>query len=122
MSDFIQNIINEIKRNFYSSKVQTTKKWSYLIPLIIVFLLAIIGEYVLLLPIHYQSQTFVFHLIFLIIIFVILHAILLGTFDKVSKYLMFVVVALLVYVGVGSIYSLPIFHAKNYQNQLLLIR
>ena len=68
MSDFIQNIINEIKRNFYSSKVQTTKKWSYLIPLIIVFLLAIIGEYVLLLPIHYQSQTFVFHLIFLITI------------------------------------------------------
>ena len=88
--------------------------------MIVVCLLGIIGEYVLLLPIHYQSQTFIFHLIFLIVIFVILHAILLGTFDKSSKYLMFVVVALFVYIGVGSVYSLPIFHAKTYQNQLQL--
>ena len=88
--------------------------------MIVVCLLGIIGEYVLLLPIHYQSQTFIFHLIFLIVIFVILHAILLGTFDKTSKYLMFVVVALFVYIGVGSVYSLPIFHAKTYQNQLQL--
>lgn len=70
-------------------------------------------EYVLLLPIHYQSQTFIFHFIFLIVIFVILHAILLGTFDKTSKYLMFVVVALFVYIGVGSVYSLPIFMQKH---------
>ena len=96
MNNFIQSIIDEIKRHFSSSKIQTTKKWSYLIPLIVVCLLGIIGEYVLLLPIHYQSQTFIFHLIFLIVIFVILHAILLGTFDKTSKYLMFVVVALFV--------------------------
>lgn len=120
MNDFIQSIIDEIKRHFSSSKIQTTKKWSYLIPLIVVCLLGIIGEYVLLLPIHYQSQTFIFHLIFLIVIFVILHAILLGTFDKTSKYLMFVVVALFVYIGVGSVYSLPVFHAKTYQNQLQL--
>ena len=120
MNNFIQSIIDEIKRHFSSSKIQTTKKWSYLIPLIVVCLLGIIGEYVLLLPIHYQSQTFIFHLIFLIVIFVILHAILLGTFDKTSKYLMFVVVALFVYIGVGSVYSLPIFHAKTYQNQLQL--
>ena len=33
---------------------------------------------------------------------------------------MFVVVALFVYIGVGSVYSLPIFHAKTYQNQLQL--
>ena len=45
---------------------------------------------------------------------------LLGTFDKISKYVMFVVVALFVYIGVGSVYSLPIFHAKTYQNQLQL--
>ena len=119
MNNFIQSIIDEIKRHFSSSKIQTTKKWSYLIPLIVVCLLGIIGEYVLLLPIHYQSQTFIFHLIFLIVIFVILHAILLGTFDKTSKYLMFVVVALFVYIGVGSVYSLPIFHAKTYQNQMI---
>ena len=67
MNNFIQSIIDEIKRHFSSSKIQTTKKWSYLIPLIVVCLLGIIGEYVLLLPIHYQSQTFIFHLIFLII-------------------------------------------------------
>ena len=65
MNNFIQSIIDEIKRHFSSSKIQTTKKWSYLIPLIVVCLLGIIGEYVLLLPIHYQSQTFIFHLIFL---------------------------------------------------------
>ena len=58
MNNFIQSIIDEIKRHFSSSKIQTTKKWSYLIPLIVVCLLGIIGEYVLLLPIHYQSQTF----------------------------------------------------------------
>ena len=69
MNNFIQSIIDEIKRHFSSSKIQTTKKWSYLIPLIVVCLLGIIGEYVLLLPIHYQSQTFIFHLIFLIVIF-----------------------------------------------------
>ena len=69
MNNFIQSIIDEIKRHFSSSKIQTTKKWSYLIPLIVVCLLGIIGEYVLLLPIHYQSQTFIFHFIFLIVIF-----------------------------------------------------
>ena len=89
MNNFIQNFIDEIKRHFYSSKIQTTKKWSYLIPLIIVCALSIIGEYVLLIPIHYQSQTFIFHLIFLIVLFALLHALLLGSFDKISKYLMF---------------------------------
>ena len=49
MNDFIQSIIDEIKRHFSSSKIQTTKKWSYLIPLIVVCLLGIIGEYVCLL-------------------------------------------------------------------------
>ena len=120
MNNFIQNFIDEIKRHFYSSKIQTTKKWSYLIPLIIVCALSIIGEYVLLIPIHYQSQTFIFHLIFLIVLFALLHALLLGSFDKISKYLMFVVAALFIYVGVGSIYSLPVFHAKTYQSQLQL--
>lgn len=120
MNNLIQNIIDEIKNHFYSSKIQTNKKWSYLIPLIVICLLAIIGEYVLLLPIHYQSQAFIFHLIFFIAIFVLLHALLLGSFDKLSKYLMFVVAALFIYVGVGSIYSLPVFHAKTYQSQLQL--
>ena len=27
MNDFIQSIIDEIKRHFSSSKIQTTKKW-----------------------------------------------------------------------------------------------
>ena len=123
MNNFIQSIINEIKRHFSSSKIQTTKKWSYLIPLIVVCLLGIIGEYVLLLPIHYQSQTFIFHLIFLIVIFVILHAILLGTFDKTSKYLMFVVVALFVYIALVR-YIVCLFSCKKtYQkNQLQLIK
>ena len=44
MNNFIQSIIDEIKRHFSSSKIQTTKKWSYLIPLIVVCLLGIIGE------------------------------------------------------------------------------
>ena len=42
MNNFIQSIIDEIKRHFSSSKIQTTKKWSYLIPLIVVCLLGII--------------------------------------------------------------------------------
>lgn len=120
MNNFIQNIIEEIKRYLYSSKIQTNKKWSYLIPLIVVFALVIIGEYVLLLPIHYQSQTFIFHLIFLIILFIILHVLFLGNFDKLSKYLLYIVVGLFIYVGAGTVYSLPIFHASSYQSQLQL--
>ena len=121
MDNFIQIIKEKMNHfSFHSNYTPSSKKWSYIIPLLIVLILSIVGEYVLLLPIHFQSQTFIFHLIFLLVLFAMLHAILLGTIDQVSKVFVAISLGLLIYVGIGSVYSAPIFHAKNYQKQLLL--
>ncbi|MFR6153112.1 MAG: CvpA family protein [Faecalibacillus faecis] len=121
MDNFIQIIKEKMNHfSFHSNYTPSSKKWSYIIPLLVVLILSIVGEYVLLLPIHFQSQTFIFHLIFLLVLFAMLHAILLGTIDQVSKVFAAISLGLLIYVGIGSVYSAPIFHAKNYQKQLLL--
>ena len=51
--------------SFHSNYTPSSKKWSYIIPLLVVLILSIVGEYVLLLPIHFQSQTFIFSFDFL---------------------------------------------------------
>ena len=121
MNNFIQMIKEKMNPfSFHSNYTPSSKKWSYIIPLLVVLILSIVGEYVLLLPIHFQSQTFIFHLIFLLVLFAMLHAILLGKIDQVSKIFVAISLGLLIYVGIGSVYSAPIFHAKNYQKQLIL--
>lgn len=121
MNNFIQMLKEKMNHfSFRSNYTPSSKKWSYIVPLLVVLILSVVGEYVLLLPIHYQSQTFIFHLIFLLVLFALLHGILLGKIDQVSKILFGVSLGLLIYVGVGSIYSAPVFHAKSYQKQLTL--
>ena len=70
MDNFIQIIKEKMNHfSFHSNYTPSSKKWSYIIPLLVVLILSIVGEYVLLLPIHFQSQTFIFHLIFLLVLF-----------------------------------------------------
>lgn len=119
MNNFIQMIKEKMNPfSFHSNYTPSSKKWSYIIPLLVVLILSIVGEYVLLLPIHFQSQTFIFHLIFLLVLFAMLHAILLGKIDQVSKIFVAISLGLLIYVGIGSVYSAPIFHAKIIKNNL----
>ena len=67
-----------------------------------------------------QLGGFIGLVFFLLVLFAMLHAILLGTIDQVSKVFVAISLGLLIYVGIGSVYSAPVFHAKNYQKQLLL--
>lgn len=116
--DFMKNIFDRMKNQ---SHFQTKSRLSsYLVPLVIIILIFMICEYVMLIPIHIKSQSFIFILIFLSLIFVVIHYLLGGYFDKLCKGLCFVSIALFLYLGVGNIISLPIFHAKNYQQQLIL--
>lgn len=123
LTDFFKNIIDRFRQLFHlnSQKYQTKSHFSaYLIPLIVVAIIFMINEYVLLTPIHLKSYAFIMLLIFLIAIFVILHYILGGHFDKLSQLLLILGVVLFLYLVIGNIISLPIFHAKSYQQQLTL--
>lgn len=121
--DFFKNFFNHFsfKNKFNNTNFQTqSKSKAYLIPAIIVAIIFIIGEYVLMIPVNLKSQTFIIHFVFLLLIFIGLHYLLSGHFDFLNKILLFVTVFLVVYLGLGTIYSLPIFHAKEYQTQLSL--
>lgn len=117
MNNIFQEFINNF--NIRNNKI-IDKKWSYIIPLIVVCILIIVGEYVLLIPIHYQSKTFISHLVFLLVLFALLHALLIQSIDKLTKLLLTISVVLIAYLGLGTIYSSPILHASKYQKQLTL--
>lgn len=117
--DFFKNIVNRFSFNHTHFQTKSKSK-SYIIPFIVVAILFIIGEYVLLIPINLKSQSFIIHFMFLLLIFIALHYLFAGHFDSLNKALLFVVAFLVVYLGLGTVYSLPVFHAKEYQTQLSL--
>ena len=121
--DFFKNIVNHFSFNnkFNNTNFQTkSKSKAYIIPFIVVAIIFMFGEYVLMIPINLRSQTFIMHFIFLLLIFIALHYLLSGHFDSLNKALLFAVVFFVVYLGLGTVYSLPVFHAKEYQTQLSL--
>lgn len=120
--DFFKNIFSHFSfKNKFNNHFQTqSKKKAYIIPFVIVVLIFVIVEYVVMIPINLKSQTFIFYFVLLILVFISLHYILSGSFDKLNKSLLFIAIFLIIYLGLGTIYSLPIFHASEYQKQLSL--
>lgn len=93
---------------------------SYLLPLFIVIVIFFIAEYVFMFPIHIRSKSFIIQLIMLLLIYMALHYLWGGNFDRLNKILGAICVFLVLYIGIGTIYSMPVFHAKSYQSQLNL--
>ena len=121
LSDLIKNIIDRLSGLFHFHHYQTKNRFSsYFVPLLIVAIIFMISEYVLLIPIHLKSHSFILMLIFLFAIFIALHYILGGQFDKLSQILSILAIVLFLYLAIGNIVSLPVFHAKSYQQQLTL--
>ena len=111
----------DMQSHFHKNDFQPKSKVkSFAVPLFVVVVLFMLCEYILLTPVHLRSHAFIMQTIFLIMIFVALHYLLSGNFDKINKFLCFFAVFLVVYLGLGTIYSLPVFHAKEYQQQLSL--
>lgn len=86
--------------------------------LIIVFLLFLITEYFVLIPINLRSPDFILFLSIALVIFIALRSLFQASFDKTNKILSGLVALLLVYVFAGQLISSPIFFASSYQKQL----
>lgn len=121
--DIFEQLSSFFHQNDHFRQNQNKKEHSiksYLLPLIIVIILFAIAEYILMTPLHLRSQTFIIQTIMLLLIYIALHYILGGSFDKLNKILSMICLLMVLYIGIGSIYSLPLFHAKSYQSQLIL--
>ena len=113
-SSFVENF------HFRSQVVKQPKKFAFLKALIITLVIGIFLEYLLLLPINLRSPQFVGFFCFLLFLFVLLYRLFKGYIDKLSKVLIAIIPILIVYLGVGTLISSPIFNAKKYQQQLKL--
>lgn len=113
-SSFVENF------HFRSQVVKQPKKFALLKALIITLVIGIFLEYLLLLPINLRSPQFVGFFCFLLFLFVLLYRLFKGYIDKLSKVLIAIIPILIVYLGVGTLISSPIFNAKKYQQQLKL--
>lgn len=91
--------------------------WKIILGLLI---FAIIAEYFMLIPITLKSPQFVFNLILLLVALVFLNITFCKGTELLTKITVGVIATLGVYLVVGNIISLPIFHASDYQEQLYL--
>lgn len=120
------NKINDLFASFVESfhfknqVVKQPRKWSLLKAFIITLVIAILLEYWLLLPINLRSPQFVSFFCFLLLLFVLIYRLFKGYIDKLAKVLIAIIPILIVYLGIGSLISSPIFNAKSYQEQLKL--
>lgn len=108
------------KKDPFQQKPKSSSLRSYLWPLLIVLIIFIAVEYILMFPIHLRSKAFIIQTILLLMIYIALHYLFSGCFDKLNKVFSIICLFLVLYLGAGTIYSLPVFHAKSYQSQLNL--
>ncbi len=107
---------NHHKESFFENK--KPQKYGNLKAFIITLIVFVVVEYFTLLPINLHSPDFVFFFVVCIAIFLGLRFLMTLSFDKVTKIGLVIAGILLVYVFLGQFISMPIFHAKAYQQQL----
>ena len=114
------NNIFEILR----SKIETlyagraAKKNGTIIALILTLVFFLVSEYFTLLPINFRNIEFVIFFTTCFIGFNVLRCLLSLTFDAFTKSSIIISLLLVAYVFVGNVWSLPVFHASEYQSQL----
>lgn len=95
-------------------------KYAFIKAFIITVIVALISEYVLLIPLNPRSPQFILYFSFLLLIFNGFYFIFNRGFNKIMKYSLILVGILIVLIPVGTFISSPIFNAKSYQKQLVL--
>ena len=123
----MNNMFNHLFENFvegFSSRgnnffrQEPVKKNGTLKSLLITLIIFIIAEYFMLLPINLRSPDFVFFFVAMIVLFLVLRMLFNRGYDKVTKIGIIIAGVLVVYVLLGQLISIPLFHAKSYQQQL----
>ena len=119
--------INDLFANFIegfsfqkNNVVKQPRKGAFIKALLITLVIALISEYLLLIPLNFRSPQFLIYFSFLLLIFAGLYSLLNQAFNKLTKYCLIIAGLLFVCVPVGSFISSPIFNAKSYQKQLTL--
>ena len=95
-------------------------KYAFIKAFIITVIVALISEYVLLIPLNPRSPQFILYFSFLLLIFNGFYFIFNRGFNKIMKYSLILVGILIVLIPAGTFISSPIFNAKSYQKQLVL--
>lgn len=94
------------------------KKMASLKALVITLIIAVIGEYIALIPLNIRAPQCIIFIIFLLIVFISLNTLFSAGFNKISKYISIFAGILVAYLIIGGIVSMEIFHASSYQKQL----
>lgn len=97
---------------------RTVKKNGTLIALVITLLFFVVSEYFTLLPINFRNIEFVVFFTACFVGFNVLRCLFTLTFDLFTKGSIVITLLLATYIGVGQLFSFPIFHADEYQSQL----
>lgn len=98
----------------------TANKGGIIKALIITVIIGIVAEYLMLVPLNFKAVECYMFIIFLCLLFSGLEMLFDGGFNKLVRYVLFFVGFLVAIVVVGNIISLEIFHAKSYQQQLVV--
>ena len=118
MNNFFENVDQVFRDKTDSFTERTPKKYGTIKAFVITFIIFIVSQYLMMIPIHLRSPQFIFHLGILIGVFTLLRSAFNAKFDKVSKAGMVLIVVLAAYLFVGEFLSSPFFHASAYQQQL----
>lgn len=120
MKNIFENFFGIFKNWEYRPKgnYQRTSLQAFSITLVVVSIGTFIYQYFALVPLNIRSPKCIVSLIVICAIFGMLYTVLRGSFDKVTKSIITLGCVLALYLGVGMIISLPIFHASAYQQQL----
>ena len=97
---------------------RTPKQNGTLLALGMTLLFFLVAEYVILLPLNLRNYEFVVFLAVCIAGFAVLRTLFTLTFDIITKSSIVVVLVLACYLGIGTLFTLPVFHATEYQSQL----
>ena len=115
--DFDTLFPNHKKTDFH--KPEMGKK-GVVIAFILTFILFLLVQYVLMIPMTWKNPTFLVQLAFFFALFVGLSAGLTASLKKYQKVMLGIAGLMVAYVVIGSLLSTALFHASSFQSQLVV--
>ncbi len=119
-SHIFENMSSNTKTTENSFFAGKPKKGAFLIALVITLIVGFITFYITLFPLNIFNPGSVIVFIILLGLFTMLYVALSAAFNKLAKAVLTIIGLLALYLAVGFVISMPIFHASSLQSQLLL--
>ena len=120
MNRILDTLFETIRLRFEDMfRDRTIKKNGTLTALLLTLVFFVVMEYFTLLPINFRNVEFVTFFTACFVGFNVLRCMFTLAFDMVTKSSIVITLLLVMYLGIGQVFSFPIFHAEEYQSQLV---